>query len=303
VGEGGPVTDWSEQQPTIELLKQTITVPEVAEMLGLEPNSQGKITSPFNPDERTPSCHLWEDHWYDFSTGKYGDAIDLVRAFDPEMTVPVALNKIWYRALKAGREPGDVEKLPVRQVQDFTEEFYLMNAAVYDDGHAHPYFGWQKMNVPANCRIDEAGRLLIPHQDQDGIYGVKVRHPDGRKDAWPGSQFTKRLYDAAGWVGRFMTTTAVICEGESDAWALQEHTSAEVFALPSGAGSWKDSWLEDLEPFDKVWLCMDNDRAGDAARDKLTRKIGFLRVEHLRVPPLFNDAREAIAGGWKPSLA
>jgi hypothetical protein len=294
------MTDWSEQQPTIELLKQTITVPEVAEMLGLEPNSQGKITSPFNPDERTPSCHLWEDHWYDFSTGRYGDAIDLVRAFDPEMTVPVALNKIWFRALRAGREPGDVEKMPIRQVQDFTEQL-LDYGPVYEARY-------KELLPPANCRWGYDNELLIPHQDQDGVYGVKVRHASGKKDAWPGSQFTKRLYDPHGWVrphppGAWGTNVCVIAEGESDCWALSSALLIEnVYALPSGSSSWKDSWLEDLEPFTKVYLCMDNDRAGDAARDKLTRKIGYLKVEQLRVPPLFNDAREAIAGGWRPTL-
>ena len=60
--------------------------------------------------------------------------------------------------------------------------------------------------------------------------------------------------------------------------------------------------MEDLDRYDKVWLCMDNDKAGEAARDKLTRKIGFLKVEHLRVPQLYSDAREAIAAGWRPSL-
>jgi hypothetical protein len=294
------MTDWSEAQPTIELLKQTITVPEVAEMLGLEPNSAGKITSPFNPDERTPSLHLYEDHWYDFSTGKHGDAIDLVQVYDPEMTVPVALQKIWYRALRAGREPGDVEKLPVRQVQDFTEELAYRHARQEALSDGTP--------IPANCRIEGMdGSLLIPHADQDGVYGVKVRHASGKKDAWPGSQFTKRLYDPHGWDPEDWTyrgaQACIITEGESDCWAVRSFNLAPTFALPSGSSSWKDSWLEDLEPFTKVYLCMDNDRAGDAARDKLTRKIGYLKVEQLRVPPLYNDAREAIAGGWKPSLA
>ena len=83
---------------------------------------------------------------------------------------------------------------------------------------------------------------------------------------------------------------------------MRRFNLAPTFALPSGASSWKDAWLEDLEQYEKVYLCMDNDRAGQAARDKLTRKIGWLKAEQLRVPPLYNDAREAIAAGWRPTL-
>jgi hypothetical protein len=311
------MTDWSEERPTIELVKQTVTVAEVAELLGFEPDSSGKITSPWNPDERTPSCHLYEDHFHDFSTGKHGDVIDLVRAFNPDLTVPEAVRKVWLRALRCGKEPGDVERQPVRQVVDFSAELYEYNDDKFircspsDPGVINTPF--EDLNPPAGCRWDYLrDELLIPHADQDGVYGVKVRHADDTKSSWPGSQFTKRLYDPHGWAvndGLFRDV-CVITEGESDCWALQAALSdpelggavPTVLALPSGAASWKDAWLEDLEPFEKVYLCMDNDRAGQAARDKLTRKIGWLKAEQLRVPGLYNDAREAITAGWKPTL-
>lgn len=301
------MTDWSEERPTIELVKETITVPEVAELLGLEANEQDKITSPFNQDERTPSCHLYEDHWYDYSAGKGGDVVDLVRVFYPDMSVPRAVKLIWNRALRAGREPGDVERQPVRQVQDFSQQLagLTLDPAIIQ--------GWSEklgVPIPGNCRHQATVDLLIPHEDQDGVYGVRVRHQDDSKESWLGSQFTKRLYDPFGWGEGYgaIGGECVITEGETDCWALQSVLHNDdgawppVFALPSGAQSWKDSWLEDLEPFDKVWLCLDNDDAGNKAREKLTRKIGYLKVEQLRVPPLYNDARKAIAAGWRPEL-
>jgi hypothetical protein len=303
------MTDWSEERPTIELVKQTVTVAEVAELLGFEPDSSGKITSPWNPDERTPSCHLYEDHFHDFSTGKHGDVIDLVRAFNPDLTVPEAVRKIWLRALRCGKEPGDVERVPVRQIVDFTAELYEHNDDKFircspsDPAVINSPF--EDLQPPAGCRWDYMrDELLIPHADQDGVYGVKVRHADGTKSSWPGSQFTKRLYNPQGWRDDpYISEVCVITEGESDCWAMCPWVGiTPVFALPSGASSWKDAWLEDLEPFEKVYLCMDNDRAGQAARDKLTRKIGWLRAEQLRVPGLYNDARKAIAAGWKPTL-
>lgn len=295
-------TDWSEERPTIDLVKATVTVPEVAEMLGFEPNSQDKIPSFQNPDERTPSLHLYEDHWYDYSAGVGGDVFDLIAAYEPGVTLNEAVRLIWKRALRAGKEPGDVEHQPVRQVKDFTEEL---------PGHmtVEQWSGWQQLLgvvVPLTCRVSEDGDLLIPHADRDGVYGVKVRTPAGAKSAWPGSQFTKRLYHPFGWVvtpGRNWNPAgiAVIAEGESDSWALASRLPADVFALPSGAQSWKDSWLEDLKPYSDVLLAMDNDKTGQEALTKLLAKIPNSR--RLEIPQLAKDVRDALAKfpGWNPA--
>ena len=96
----------------------------------------------------------------------------------------------------------------------------------------------------------------------------------------------------------------MITEGESDAWALIWATarSVDVLALPSGSSSWKDHWLDDLTCYDRVLLCMDNDRAGKQALDKLLLKVGYSRAEPLRVPQLYTDAREAVEAGWRPEV-
>lgn len=302
------VCDYCEHEHSAELAKSLVTCVEAAELLGFEPNSGSKIPSFANPDERTPSLHVYDGDagWYDYSAGEGGDVIDFVmRATGLEFGK--ALSQLIHRSLKAGREPGDVERQPVRQVKDFTEELALTNRS-FSRGNLDYWHNALGVRPPNDCVVDIDGSLLIPHQDQDGVYGVKVRHPDGRKEAWPGSQFTKRLYDQHGWPtdgAGIGCTWCIIAEGETDAWALQGALPGwglRVFALPSGAQSWKDAWKADLESFNRVYLCLDNDRAGNDARDKLTRKIGYLRVEQLRVPPLMNDAREAIAAGWKPEL-
>ena len=293
------MTDWTEAQPSIELVKQTVTVPEVAELLGLEPNSQDKIFSPYNPDEKTPSCHLYDDHFWDFSSGKGGDVVDLVQAVDPSISWPRAVKMLWTRALQVGKEPGDVEQQPVRTVVDFTAEFEAKTRYV----ETHPWAEQIGCSLPATVRESGEG-LLIAHRDQDGIYGVKVRSIDGAKSSWPGSQFTKRLYHPFGHSYIIPGSgVAVITEGESDCWHVNHILAgtAEVFALPSGAQSWKDEWLKDLEPYERIVLIMDNDRSGQQALDKLTRKIGWLRVEQVRVPQLYNDVREAVLAGWDGS--
>jgi hypothetical protein len=287
--------DRCELEHRADLAKSMLTVPELLEAYGFEVGASGKFAL---RDERTPSTHAYEDHFYDYGTGEGGDLIDLVMRLEG-CTFGQAVSRVIHKALRAGREPGDVERQPVRQVMDFTD-------ALERDNHVDSLVSspWAHLHPPPNCR-QQGADLLIPHEDDEGVYGVKVRGADGSKSAWPGSIFTKRLYSPDGWMFAAVgDPVCVITEGESDCWALDRALgySAIVLALPSGAQSWKDHWLEDLKPFDKVYLCMDNDRAGQQARDKLTAKIGHLRAEQLRVPPLYGDAREAIAAGWRPSL-
>ena len=278
-----------------DALRQTVTLPEVAELMGLEPDSRDKVHSPFNPEDHTPSCHLYDDHFYDYSTGRWGDVFDFVQAFHPDAKFSDIIKMIHSRAVRSGKEYGDVEVEKPRIREDFTA--VLAPKATSDSCLGLPVRGF-------GVRHDPDGTVYVPHRDEDGVYGVKVRYPGGGKGALPGSQFMTRLYDPWGWMPPYLSDRWLICEGESDAWAFESlDLGLAVFALPSGAGSWRDHWLQDLESYvHTVWICMDNDQAGQRAKDKLMLKVGYERARELKVPTLYNDAREAIKAGWKPRL-
>lgn len=272
-----------------------MTVTEVLDLLGVEVDSNHKFTL---RDERTPSVHDFGDHWWDFGAGKGGDVIDLVRELcrgenGEMMPYNKALTMLMHKALKAGREPGDVERQAPRELVDFSEQW---NRA--ETGWVHE---WEGIYVHAFGLATSDSGILVPHRRDGRIYGVKVRGHDGSKTSWPGSQFTYSLYHPYGWNSIDLDLeVAIITEGESDCWVVEAAVQPEgtfvpdVFALPSGAGSWKDSWLKDLEPYSRVIVIMDNDPAGQKARQKLESKIGHLRVKHLYVPQLANDVREAV---------
>ncbi len=285
----------------ISVIKSTIEMADLVELCGRDV-VRDKVRPPWNPGERTPSTHLYSDHFYDYGSGKHGDIFDwITEEFIAEGGAPPPLgNRIWHMrqlALKGGKEPGDVETAPVRKLEDLSLDM--------PDEPVRSLLG---LDVSwFGVTVDEDGTYYVPHREPGLVYGVKLRFADGRKGSVPGSQFTHRLYHPYGWQFLHKGSHAVIVEGESDSWAMistgwTNDRAIDVFALPSGASSWKDAWLKDLEPYGTVLLCFDNDRAGKQALDKVTRKIGFDRAKELRVPQLYNDVREAVEAGWEPSL-
>ncbi len=119
--------------------------------------------------------------------------------------------------------------------------------------------------------------VVMPHYAalDDEPAGVKFRSRDGAKWSAPGSRFDN-LYGA--WkprVGRHV----VLCEGESDTVWMAFHlrwarTRFDVLGLPSGAGSFKDAWVEQLKEWDRVFIALDADDAGIDATRRWAEALG-----------------------------
>lgn len=287
----------------ITFLKGTVTVEDVAGLLGLEVNSQNKIFSPYNPDERTASCAIWDDHYWCFSTGQGGDIFDLVKAVTGEQSLPSIVRAIKDRAIRAGLEYGQVEQQQPRQVHDFTAQLEGAGTPM----RAIELGDYTYVVDSYGLRQTPEGDVLVPHRRDGVTYAVKVRYRSGGKGAWAGSVPSAHLYASTGQPLPNPGLVAVLCEGESDCWAMEHALQrsgqrAQVFALPSGAATWKDHWKEELDQYETVYVCMDNDRAGKQAADKIIRKIGWGKAKELKVPQLRNDVREAVETGWTPDL-
>jgi hypothetical protein len=292
IAEGWHELEFLEQ---IAALKATVTVPDVAQLLGLEADEGDKIPSPWNPTERTPSCHLYEDHFYDYASGRGGDIFDLVIAVNPAETLESAVKALRNKAVSAGKQYGDVEAAVPREILDFGPQL----------GNYQELREWEGIPLDYGVRKDFEGNIYVPHRDPGGTYAVKVRHVGGGKSSWAGSQLSHRLYDPFGWnPGYTPKPDLVLVEGESDAWAMLSvaGNQVDVLALPAGVGTYKDHWYNDLAPYYRVFVCTDNDKAGKEGLNRLLLKVGYARAEPLRVPQLFNDAREAIAAGWRPDF-
>ena len=286
----------------VEFVKGRIGPLDLADMFDLELHSD-KIHSPFNEADRTPSCHLYEDGWFDYSTGRYGDVIDLYIALTGK-SWGAALNRLGAGAERMDVDPDRIRREPT-VLPDLTERWQLMPQCTSIGDR------FRNALAPVSERFltelwacneikEQFGSMFVAHWHGGVVRGIKVRGPGG-KSAVPGSTFMAGLYRPL--PDHSESGVAVITEGESDCWALIDRTiDAEIFSLPCGAGVWKDAWLEQLAGYDKIYTAFDNDRSGQAATEKVRGAIGWGRWDELKVPTLYKDVREALAAGWEPKL-
>lgn len=301
----------------VDFVRSTVTPLDLADMFELEVWGD-KIRSPWNEADHTPSCHLYEDGFFDYSTGQHGDVIDLYMKLTGK-SWGQALNRLATGAERMDADPDRVRRVP-RELPDLTEQWNVLpDCANHEAAGMSAVWSEQIRGVsPTHLRILRSlgeikmtpSELYIAHRhfDEQGVVafrlvrGIKIRSYTGQKSAIPGSTFACGLYrcDIVNPAG-----TAVITEGESDCWMLTRHWmggTPAVFALPSGAGLWRDSWLADLEQYETIYTAFDNDRAGKQATEKVRSAVGWGRWRELKVPDLFNDVREAMVAGWEPKL-
>lgn len=287
-------------------VKDTVTMSEALDMLGLEPpNRAHKIRSLANPGERTPSLHVYEDHWYDFSTGEGGDVIKFVMTATG-CTYHEALERLSGKRV----DPMKVkrprpQKRVLQNLNDcFTKEPEASPAG-YRQAEGFVASKWPYLNLEDlmeyGVKITE-NEIWIPHLDSDGVIrGIKKRSTKtGAKISVTGSTFITGLYRV-----RHLTSTpvAILTEGESDLWCMETwlrrngcSDQAFTYALPSGAATWRTEWVSTFAAHNHTLLCLDDDEAGRKATKRISPELGSVAV----LTPPGGRVAEAIAdaGEW-----
>ena len=86
-------------------------------------------------------------------------------------------------------------------------------------------------------------------------------------------------------------STALIAEGESDAWTLRAaFPHCPILGLP-GASSWKPEWTRLLDCFPVIYLSFDSDHAGRALTDAVWPSLPWARRVQL---PRGLDTRDVL---------
>jgi hypothetical protein len=291
--------------------------------LGRVPASR-KIRSIFNPSEKTPSLHVYRYDWYDYSTGQGGDQIRFVQE---ALGLRYMQALLWLSGGLTGPPRRSRSDLVQREdpIADFTVEWeavddYLINGI--DDWNAlgdreldliHTLTIYTKSKwglEPLDLRdmgnkFTRQGEILTAHWNRDWtvVRGVKTRNiVTGQKGSWAGSKFMTSLYRP---VKSLPCSACYLVEGESDAWVLQKaldlgarDTVYQVFALPAGAGGWRDHWISQLPQSTRI--IFDTDDAGQNAVLTAYGAIWAAGKQAVNLTPPGGRLAEAIMGGWKP---
>lgn len=92
------------------------------------------------------------------------------------------------------------------------------------------------------------------------------------------------------------TQRVVVVEGELDVLAMWEYGVHGVVSGTAGAGAaWKDDWLDAIEPYQDIIICLDDDEAGASGTEKLIEALGAYRCSKARLPE--NDVGDCLQAG------
>lgn len=75
-----------------------------------------------------------------------------------------------------------------------------------------------------------------------------------------------------------------LLEGEFDCLALDQFGFPNTLSLPNGAMAFKDEWIDDLERFDPIYLCFDNDEQGQKGALAIADRLGEYRCRNVQLP-------------------
>ncbi len=222
--------------------------------------------------------------WCDFATGEKGDLLDLW-AKSRDLSVSEAM-------MEATRYLG-IASMPIvaKKHVSFKKPGYNFDISIPPQDHCLNYLLTQRkitantLNVyKVNCGN---GKMHFPYIRDDMVLQVKtlmLDRPNGKKVMVVEKDCEPCLF---GWHRIPKNAREVtICEGEIDCMTLHDY-GIPALSVPLGAGGC-DKWLEyehdRLLAFDVIYLCMDNDEAGQKGTQQLIGRLGAYRCKIVNLP-------------------
>lgn len=256
-------------------IREQVSCFEALELLGIEePNAEGKVLC-WMHDEDTPSVHIYEDHWWAYCCGRGGSVIDLVMSY-----TGASFGRACRFLAGAVDELATTPRVVAERRQsevDLTDRFERETQHLWegDTSDVERLITRRWPALTLHDLVDFGVRrtrwaLWIPHFNAEGkVVGVKTRAiTTGEKKAVKGSTFP-RLYGLDGPGG-----PVLLCEGESDTWTARRYLPKRwsALGLPSGAGTWRPEYTEQLEGREVV-LGLDADEAGRKAAASIRQRL------------------------------
>lgn len=226
--------------------------------------------------------------WSDFSAGASGDLIDLWMAVRG-CGLPEAMDQ-------AARFIG------VQIDRPETKTYPKPKRPEGISAKAEGVMGWlkdvRKLSAESIAAYKVVGQgndfVMFPHLRNGELCNYKVRNIHDKKQMRVASGCEQMLF---GWQAiPSNARSVVICEGELDALSLWQY-GYPALSVFSGAGNfaWLDNEFPNLERFDDIYLCFDNDEAGRAGCAQLVERLGRDRCLIVTLPK--KDANECLIEG------
>ena len=153
----------------------------------------------------------------------------------------------------------------------------------------------------AGVYCDAAGVVHVPYRNLDGsVHREHLFAADGRTWWTPGDGLVPLGIELLPGPETARRSVLIISEGDSDALSIREAFAATtssnpmagyyVLGLP-GAATWRSEWRHYAEPFDRVYVIGDGDRAGRRMIDLVCQDVPWARRVIL---PTGSDARSLL---------
>lgn len=156
---------------------------------------------------------------------------------------------------------------------------YLKGRGFTDEAIRHFKLGCQKLNGEY--------WLTIPHWVGDQCVNIKYRSvPPAEKKFRQEANSQKVLFNHNALAGS--TESIIITEGELKSVALWQNGFENTVSLTGGVEGIQPEWIDQLQKFEKIYLCLDSDAPGQRAAEKLAMRLGPERTYNI----VLQDAKD-----------
>jgi twinkle protein len=240
--------------------------------------------------------------WCDFATNESGDLLILI-ALNRNLTImkSIQIAKQWLGVPQCdfvAHRPNSFVKPIVKKLPESENNTSGFN-----------YLCEVRLLTPESIEVFDIRttdkEISFPYWRDDELLQIKtlgVARPNGKKVIRVEKDCEPCLF---GWKAMSPSArTVVLTEGEVDAMTVHQ-CGLPALSLPfGGGGGKKHQWLEyefdRLSTFDEIYLCFDQDDAGQQAVNDLIARLGLHRCRVVELP--YKDANECWQKGIKPEV-
>ena len=177
------------------------------------------------------------------------------------------------------------EYLTSRGIQEQTMSKYHLRRIIREDLPPTKQLRWNEEYIRFPY-IDGAGDTVM-------YKWLGIERQDGKKEI--GSTVPQYATLWGHWLVNDNTKQVLITEGEVDAMSVDQMCpDVPTLSMPTGASNldWINNDYERLQQFEKIYILTDMDSAGEAAAQKIAKRLGLTRCFRISLPDGYKDAND-----------